>query len=1288
LFLTEEKALKRIAQDRARNDLKRARDRALDAFDRWPHNFDLAMEAIRACIDLADNHRAVTLLKKAIVKHSKHRRIIEDYVTDAFRSSFNPFLGSFLIEIMMKRRDIEGVKNLLHQCPESLIKDMIKRSSMRAEGESAKAPTSVENDLLLGLLYIEDKQGEKAAAPFGRAIVADPECAQSVGTILVDLEREMPDNADVKFQLARTSLLLGHADKAEVRIFQCLELPDPPLESIYEALELAEEVSANHKLLKGEILIRLGKTDQGVSFVLQYVSDSGGVGAEETSAGGTMGLFPKEEDDLALAQNRLETLPDEAFTNPDVAFLYSDIAGSRGHAKGVAKILLILIDSDRSHSSKILEWLESANEHAHSGESRKLQAELHLAAGNSEKAAEAARASIEAEKSLLPSILEMTKKAVEESSEPPLLSLLAELYARAGDGESAAEMLDELKERQAIANDDLLSLSGKIMKHAGVSVEGVLHSIEAGIDGESIIDAAPYVQALFNEQPHSIDELAETLQQRADKDVRYWPALADLLEFLSKEDRLPKQINFLKALAHLESGIVEKAVFEFDQLLMMDSDMRHDLIRIYEKAAEKYSDNSTLHLALYQLHLEDEQLPLASHYLCRVIEIDPEQVKDVLKRFEKLVEKDPANISIWEEMLKASLASNRISLAREILKRAIQTLPEDKAAALHVYGTKVSISDGNFDDALRCIAVALTGEGADLRSIEEQLEQILMTDTDNQEARFLLGDTYLRLGRDENAVAAFKDCLHISPTYCQKIEERIRESLPTSVKPWALSIVLGEIAWMEKRNREAFRHFAMAQKGPLESLTELGLTLMKLYEQAPKDIELLSLFARNMFLQGKYDDSVALLSELLSIDESAGRHAMDILFELLSAEPDHFQGNKLFADIASKSGQADKSLEPIIKIMSHEEIEPGELDEIVSGYLPFHETNSRFLIPYAELKVRKAECGESLSTYRRAFEIDESSWELVRDSLRKHSWPEELSGETSLLEIDCLLAGGLYQDVYSIIDDKSSAEGDYADELIQRIEKLIGASPKKEYFSLGAHLLLKAGKTIEAEELLQRGTEALDASESADLRIELVEILQDSGNHERAAHLLDELIASGDDSRAIYRTLEESFGKQAERHISNFIRRLEKESPPEDEVERIIQMCLDCGRYETALDLIERGALGADRRVLLLAETYLAMDRPLPAMAVAGSKTHSAVELTETEIRTLYMEGVANEQLGNFARAFNSFFKIIETGSDYLDSRERAARNYSRMIESSLDEKALTLEVVGSLGRLPEGEDE
>jgi tetratricopeptide (TPR) repeat protein len=1001
-----------------------------------------------------------------------------------------------------------------------------------------------------------------------------------------------------------------------------------------------------------------------------------------------MGLFPPEEDRLVLAQKRLETLPEEAFTDPEVAFLYCDIAGSRGNAKGVAKTLEILSGSDRAHAQRIAEWLEGANEHAHSGASRKLQAELFLAQGEAGRAAAAARAAVEADKGLLPTILEMVKEAAEGMEDASLLSVLAELYARAGDGESAAEVLDALKEREAIASEALLHLSGEVMKHAGVSAEGVLHAIQAGIDGNSVADTAPYLHALCLEQPHSVEGLAEMLQQRAEKDMRYWPALADLLDYISKSEKLPKSLNFLKALAHLESGAVEKAVFEFDQLLMLDGDLRHDLIRIYERSAEKFDTNATLHLALYQLHLEDDQLPLASHYLCRVIEIDPEQVKDVLKRFDKLVEKDPGNIRIWEEMLKAALASNRIRLAREILKRAIRNLPEDQAAALHVYGTKVSMSDGNFEDALRCIAVALTGESADLRSIEEQLEQILMSDPDNQEARFLLGDTFLRLGRDENAVAAFKDCLSISPSYGAKVEERIEKAMPTSVKPWALSTVLGEIAWAQERYRDAHRLFIEAQKGPHEYHAELGTTLKRLYQSSPEDPELAIILARNLATRGEHDESVQLLSALASIDGSSIHRIKDILLDLLGAEPDHFAGNRLLADLASKSGHADTSLEPIVRMLSHDEIDPGELDEIVSLYLPLHEKNSRFLIPYAGLKARKSECPESLSTYRKALEIDASNWERVLEGLRSRTWPDDMLDDVALLEIDCLTSGGRYDDAFGLVRDQGIRTGEFANELIERIGKLIDAAPKKEHYALCSRLLAESGSLEEAEGLLKKGTEALGAEECADLRIELVEILQESGDYEKAARLLDDLISSGGDKSSIYKSMEESFDRHAEHEISSFVKQAGKESRFSGDTEHIIRICLDCGRYETALDLIERGDLDPDRRTLLLAETYLAMERPVAAMVLTASTPPSSTIPTETEIRILYADGIANERLGNYARAFSSFSRILESGIDHREARERAARTYTKLIESSLDEKVLTLEAIGSPGRLHEGEDE
>jgi tetratricopeptide (TPR) repeat protein len=1285
LFLTEEKVLKKIAQDRTRNDLKRARDRALDAFERWPDNFDLAMEAIQVCIDLGDNHKAATLLKKAIVRHAKKRSQIEEYVLDTFHSSRNPFLGSFLVELRLKRRDVEGIRQILKQSSESFIEDLIKRSETRRQGET-DGPGSIDNDILLGLLYIENKQGDKAAAPFGRVIVADPDSAQIFGGILVELEREMPNNAELKFQLARTSILLSHPEKAETRLFQCLELADPPLEGIFETLDEAPEKSENHLLLKGETLIRLGRASDGIDCTRAFLAEKG----DEKPVTGDMGhLFSAREDKQTLVESRLSLLPDDCFSDPGVTFLYCDVASARGKTKDAAGRLENLYRSNSDHAAEIIAWCEQNGGENLAGRTKRLLAELYLESEAYDKGAAVVRSAVEDDRTLLPSLLDLVREAVENASKthPSLAKVLAELYARAGDGESASAVLASLTDTEKIDNEDILNLSGEIMKHAGVSIDGVVHNVEAGIKNGTVVDSAPYVKSLCVERPESTQDLARTLQRLAEKNDSYWQPLADLLDYLVKDEKPPKPMAFLQALCHLESGSIEKAIFEFDQLLMLDGDLRHDLIPLYERAAERHETNATLHLALYQLHLEDGQLSLAAHYLCRMIEIDPEQVKDVLQRFDKLVEMEPDNISIWEEMLKSALASNRVSLAREILKRAIQTLPEERSAALHVYGTKVSISDGNFEDALKCIAVALKGKETDLRTIAEQLENILMAAPNNQEARFLLADAYLRLGREENAVAAFRDCLSLSNVYANKIRNHIDQALPASIKPWLLSTLLAEIAWSEKRFDDAYRLFASAQQGSGESLAELGRTLERLYETSPRNTQLALVYARNLHLMENHDECVALLDDISSVDKASAKRSFEILFEVLDRNPDHFGANRLFARLAAEAGNAEQSLEPVVRMLTHDEIDPDELDDIVSNYRELHMNKGTFLIPYAGLKARKGEYGEALASYSKALEIESDSWERVIEGIDQHEWPDEARRRSELLKIDCLIAGNRLDEALEQLRAQQPGEPLYATELIQRLENLIEREPRNEYFILGASWLSKIDDIDGAEKLLYRGCELLGEEESSGFRIELVEILHEAGMFDRAAPILEELISSSDDKASILKSMERSYIRRTEQEIGRLSGGSDTESPAARDTERYIGLCIDCGRTEDARRALFDSDLPREKRIYLLSEIYLAEARPASLLALFGSCSNLVDPETEEGVRTLYAAGLASEMLGDYGGAYAAFSRILSSGHTYRDSGERAESNHTHFIESSLKEKVLVLEAIGSLDGLHGGED-
>ncbi len=74
VFLTQEKALKRVVQERLRGDRKRALEKALSALEKWPNDFEIAMEAIQLCLDISDLKEAVSLMKNTIRRHPKSRQ--------------------------------------------------------------------------------------------------------------------------------------------------------------------------------------------------------------------------------------------------------------------------------------------------------------------------------------------------------------------------------------------------------------------------------------------------------------------------------------------------------------------------------------------------------------------------------------------------------------------------------------------------------------------------------------------------------------------------------------------------------------------------------------------------------------------------------------------------------------------------------------------------------------------------------------------------------------------------------------------------------------------------------------------------------------------------------------------------------------------------------------------------------------------------------------------------------------------------------------------------------------
>lgn len=1292
MFLTQEKLIKRIDQDRRRGDLRRARKRALGGLEKWPDDYDLAVEAIQVCLDLADFQQAVSLLKTTIRHHPRNTNRTLEFAVDAFTTTQNPFLGSFIVEVLMRGRNVERVRTFLKRSPKPFIQDLIKRAETRSkrdeQADGTAIPIQPDNELLLGLLFIEDDRYDDAIEPLGRAMEISPDNAKQIGSILLEFERDLKSDATLKFYLGLASVLLSHPDKAEARFFQCLECEDPPLEKLLHVLDSIEEPSENHPLIRGETLIRLGNIVEGTSSIAQHLSLAELSSKNEDAEG--MGEAPANARGANLAYSRLSLLLKAFATQPEVVMLFADCAAALGKIKEAVDALEALFYIDEKHRTEMIPWIESKEDISMSAPAQKLLMRMNLEEGNLDKSAQAARMAAEMDPIQIPEMLGILEEWEGDTPEvhPRLLAVVAELRSRAGDVESAEEILEKIRDENLLDAEVLAHLAGEVLKHGGVTMPGVLSIIGISTDTGDPSHALPYLIEFFREYPGAHGELAAKMRTFAEEAESRWPVISKLIDALSEEEHLTRPFMFLQAYGHLQTGAIERAVFEFDQLLLHDREIRYDLLRIYERAVDRYRDNTTLQLALYQLYLEESQLAEAAHHLCRTLELDPGQIRDVIARFDDLVKKEPHNRGIWEELLKSALNMNHFDLARETLKRAIKTLPEQEAASLHVYGARLSRASGNIEDTLRSLAVALTSRDTDLQSIERELNDILTRDPSNPDALYLLGETLFRIGKENEGVSAFEHCLNLSPTYFNNIQTRLKKLLPMSAQPWLVSRILGEIAWKDGRHDDALKLFMNAQNGSPDHLSQLSRALEKLMDEAPDDRRLNVLYARNLALERRYRDAVSFLKELITHDSGLVKFAIDTLLEIIASEPSQLEANRLLARTMIQTGQIEKSLEPILRLLSPDTGPAETIDTIITEYVQTHENNASFLIAYAGLKARCGEYERSISLYRRSLEIDPSRWEEIVRELRLRSWPDQHATSCMLLVVDCLIAGDRYGEAFDVIEKTAGTGTGAVDDIISRIAAIARRIPKRKQFALGGSLLLGTGAVDGAEQMINRGRDALEEEEFEQLRIEFAGMLQSHGQTARAASIVREILDASTQRESALRRIERTFEVWTSKEIATGVSRVTSGASSEEQTVWYIRVALDRGDSGAALSMLERGRLPEMLRTVLAARIYLQMERPFLALAALGSVRCADTADDDCAAECYYLEGVASERVEDYGRATAAFLKVLATTQQGRDCHKRAALDYTRFLQSMVTDKIMVLEKTGTISSpLHEGED-
>jgi hypothetical protein len=247
-------------------------------------------------------------------------------------------------------------------------------------------------------------------------------------------------------------------------------------------------------------------------------------------------------------------------------------------------------------------------------------------------------------------------------------------------------------------------------------------------------------------------------------------------------------------------------------------------------------------------------------------------------------------------------------------------------------------------------------------------------------------------------------------------------------------------------------------------------------------------------------------------------------------------------------------------------------------------------------------------------------------------------------------------------------------EIIARLTPLIANGPRCEYFSLGASLLAQCGDIETAERFIMDGCAALGKDDALTLTIELAEILHNAGRVEHGARLFAEALEAAAAKGPVLKRVELSFTRWADREIACLTARFDEGRAGEEDVVRLVRLVLDRTGPDRALDILSRSALPRTTRSALLGSIYLSMDRPALACAALGADAASGLAPNADMNDRRYDAGLAHERAGDFGRAAALFAAIAADRGDFKDSRARALRNYTRLLETLFEERPMVLE--------------
>jgi tetratricopeptide (TPR) repeat protein len=259
-------ALDKALQEKVRGNHDKALKKLQEAIRKFPSEPELYIEAAEVCFEGGESLGATQFLKKAHTRFADERDRIVEFARERASTSNDPVVGKFLLEQLVKRRELTAALECLNDLQDRAIRDLLQRSRTKRQsltsataGGYALKGEMITNALSEALLCLRLGRFKEAVRTLLHLVEEKPVENEVLEPFFARLEKAHPKSGRVRVGYAASLLAANNPEAAMTRFVQAatIERPlaDECLERIRDYRNGIEQPPASVDLATVEILL-------------------------------------------------------------------------------------------------------------------------------------------------------------------------------------------------------------------------------------------------------------------------------------------------------------------------------------------------------------------------------------------------------------------------------------------------------------------------------------------------------------------------------------------------------------------------------------------------------------------------------------------------------------------------------------------------------------------------------------------------------------------------------------------------------------------------------------------------------------------------------------------------------------------------------------------------------------------------------------------------------------------------------------------------------------------------